>query len=60
MFDVQVAGSGEQQLTLDLPPEAEIPTGAVIEVELRADRVTLAPDSYILRSLYLKRIEQGV
>lgn len=49
-------GPSQQEILIDLPDEVE--EGAVLDVELRANRVTLGPDVLSLRSMYVVELDQ--
>ena len=54
--EVRLTGEGEQTFRIELP--ADVAVSEVFELELRAERVTLAPDILSLRSLMLIEVSQ--
>ena len=56
METIRVVAEGEQEFSIDLPSDVRV--GEVFELELRADAVTMAPDVFSLRSVYLTKMVQ--
>ncbi len=49
-------GPAQHGFVIDLPED--VPPGNLLDVELRADAATLAPDLLALRSVYIVELEQ--